>query len=144
MPALYRQVRSAARRGFSKPAIAAFYRSVEKESIDYGIMEKSGRVSAVAGTFFWDDIGSWESLTRIFPQNRRGTTVVGDRVFEQECERSIVVNKSAHTLAAVGCSNIAVVATPDAVLVMDRSRLPDLKKYLGEMKKDKRFPSTLF
>jgi len=107
-------------------------------------MEKSRRVTAVAGSFFWDDIGSWESLTRIFPPNRRGATVVGDRVFERECERSIVVNKSPHTVAAIGCKDLAVVATADAVLVIDRSRLPDLKKYLGEMKNDKRFPLALF
>ena len=70
--------------------------------------------------------------------------MVGDRVFEHECERSIVVNKSAYTVAAIGCSNTAVVATPDALLVIDRSRLPDLKKYLGEMKKDPKLPSALF
>ena len=134
-----------ARRNFSRKAIDCFYRSAEKESVDYGIMERSRRVSAVAGGFQWDDIGSWESLARITGARLTpGTTAAGDRIFEQECRDSIIVNRSPHALAVIGCSATAVIATGDAVLVMSRSKLPDLKRYLGEMKKSRKFPSRLF
>jgi mannose-1-phosphate guanylyltransferase len=144
MPALYDQVMAVSKQRFSKAAIDAFYRAAGKESVDYGIMERSKRVSAVSAAFFWDDIGSWESLGRINPVNKAGTMVIGDRVFEAECENTLVVNKTPCTVAAVGCRDIVVVATNDALLVMARSKLPDIKKYLGHMKNSKSFPRELF
>jgi mannose-1-phosphate guanylyltransferase/mannose-6-phosphate isomerase len=144
MPALYDQVMAASKKRFSTAAIDAFYRSADKVSIDYGIMERSKRVSAVSAAFFWDDIGSWESLCRIHPRNKAGTTVVGDRVFEAECENALIVNKSPFAVATVGCRDIAVVATKDALLVIARSKLPDIKKYIGRMKKSKALSPELF
>jgi mannose-1-phosphate guanylyltransferase len=144
LPALYSLVRKAARGRFSKKAIARFYQAAQKESVDYGIMERSKRVSAVVGRFHWDDIGSWGSLSRVMGTDRAGTTVVGKRVFKQECRNSIIVNRSPAAVAVVGCSGLAVIATGDALLVIPASKLPDLKKYLGTIKKSGKFPSRLF
>ena len=144
MPQLLAQVLEAEKAGFSKKAISRFYAAAEKQSIDYGIMERSSRVSAVVGGFEWDDIGSWEALPRIYGIDRSGSTVSGDRIFHQACSNSILVNRSQHAVCAIGCSDIAVIATGDAVLVAHRSQLPDLKKYLVEMKRSGHFSSRLF
>ena len=144
LPALFSQVAAASLGGFSRKAIDRFYTVAEKESIDYGIMERSGRVTAVVGKFQWDDIGSWESLARLRGSNAAGTTVDGGRIFERECRDSIIVNRSPHALAVIGCSSAAVVATGDAILVCSRSKLPDLKRYLAGMKKTGTFPPGLF
>jgi mannose-1-phosphate guanylyltransferase len=144
MPGLFSLSGEAARGRFSHKAIDRFYRAAEKESVDYGIMERSRRVSAVTGAFQWDDIGSWESLARISRANKAGTVAAGDRIFEQGCPESIIVNRSSHALAVIDCPATAVVATDDAVLVISRSKLPDLKRYLAGMKKSGKFPSRLF
>jgi mannose-1-phosphate guanylyltransferase len=144
MPGCHALVQKAKQAGFTKAAIDRFYLAVEKESIDYGIMERSRRVSAVVGEFAWDDIGSWESLSRVCPSNAHNTTIVGDAVYGADNRNCIIVNKSPHALAAIGCEDLAVVATGDAILVMARSKLPDIKKYLGEMKKTGAFPGELF
>ncbi|MCU0609592.1 MAG: sugar phosphate nucleotidyltransferase [Chitinispirillaceae bacterium] len=144
MPELFVQVQRASTAKFSRKAIARFYRDAAKESIDVGVMEKSSRVGAVVGAFTWDDIGAWEALCRVHGVNHAGTTIVGERLFERECSGSIVVNKSSRTVAAVGCANLGVFVTDDAVLVIDRSKLPEIKTYLGEMKKDSSIPKQLF
>lgn len=144
LPALHAQAFRAARKKFSAAAIAAFYQAAEKESIDYGIMERSRRVAAVVGQFEWDDVGSWEAVPRLCGTGPAGTSILGNDVYEKECRDTILVNKSGGALAAIGCSGLAVVATGDAVLVISRSRLPELKKYLGEMKSGGKFPAELF
>jgi mannose-1-phosphate guanylyltransferase len=144
LPALSTLVSEASRARFSRKAINRFYQAAEKKSIDYGIMERSNRVSAVVGGFEWDDIGSWESLSRIRGTNKAGTTVAGDHIFEQDCSNSIIVNRSPRALAVIGCSSAAVIATDDALLVISRSKLLDLKRYLAGMKKSGTFPSLLF
>ena len=143
MPVLYGQVEKAAKANFSKSAIETFYATCDKESIDYGIMEKSSKIAAVAGTFFWDDIGSWDSMSRVHKQNKNGTVAIGATVLEDGCKNTIVHNSSSKAVAAIGLDNVAIVVTPDAVLAIARPLLPQIKKYLAIMK-DKKFPAELF
>jgi mannose-1-phosphate guanylyltransferase len=143
MPDLYRQACAAEKAGFSKRAIDTFYRTCAKESIDYGIMEKSLRIAAVAGTFFWDDIGSWEAMSRIHPKNKNGTVATGSGIFENDCTNSIIYNASPLHVASIGLDNTVLVVTPSAVLAIARPLLPEIKKYLGMMK-DSKFPDRLF
>jgi mannose-1-phosphate guanylyltransferase/mannose-6-phosphate isomerase len=144
IPDLYGQAVAAADGGFTPEAIEEFYAAAGKESIDYGIMEKADAVSVVRGEFFWDDLGSWESLSRVFGSNGAGTTVNGDAVYEDGCVNSLVVNKSGRALAAIGLKDAAVIAVGDAVLAIDRSRLPELKRYLADIKNSGKFSADLF
>ncbi len=144
MPELYDQVMELSDNDFTPEAIESFYSKCCKESIDFGIMEKAAKVSVVSGSFNWDDIGSWESLNRVHGQNANGTTITGELLFESECTNSLIVNKSGKTVAAVGLENIAVIAVDDVILVIERSKLPDLKKYLGQMKSSGKVPLELF
>jgi len=144
MPDLYNQAMDAAKKNFSPDAVNEFYSVCCKESIDFGIMEKAQNVSVVSGNFFWDDLGSWESLSRVYEVDGKGTTAIGPLVYERDCAGSLIVNKSPRTVAAVGLTNVAVVAVDDAIMVIDRSRLPDLKKYLSEIKSSGKFPAELF
>jgi len=144
LPQLAAQVHKAAKGRFSRKALSRFYASAEKESIDYGIMERSDRVSAVAGAFFWDDIGSWEAMSRIHRADATGTTAVGKHIFNQDCSGSIVINHSSLAVAAIGCHDMVLVATDDAILAVSRPLLPDLKKYISAMKSSGELPSGLF
>ncbi len=143
MPELFDQITAVEKAGFSKAAIDRFYSQCIKESIDFGIMEKSKKISAVCGDFFWDDIGSWESIARIHAKNAKNSVAVGQSVLEQDCNNSIIFNSSNKVVASIGLSDTVLVVTPDAVLAIAKPLLPDLKKYLGMMK-DKKFPAELF
>jgi mannose-1-phosphate guanylyltransferase len=143
MPKLFEQIIAAEKAGFSKRSLETYYRTCIKESVDYGIMEKSSRIAAVCGTFLWDDIGSWESMTRVHKKNASGTVAVGAGIFESGSVASIIYNSSNCAVASIGLDNIVLVVTPDAVCAIARPLLPDLKKYLGLMK-EKGFPEELF
>lgn len=144
MPSIYKQVLKAEKLGLTKKAIDAFYLTCMKESIDYGIMEPSQRVAVVKGQFQWDDIGSWEAVSRVIPQNNKKTTVSGKRVFEADCHGTIIANNSKVPIAAIGLHDAVVVTVDDAVLVIARDKLPEFKKYLGEIKDNPGFSKKLF
>jgi mannose-1-phosphate guanylyltransferase len=144
MPRLYRQVREVERQGFSNQSIRRFYTRCQKRSVDYGIMEHSARVSAVVGPFAWDDIGSWESVSRLCGTDDLGTTVVGTRVFHADTTDSIVVNKSDRAIAVVGANDMVLVSTDDAVLAVPRSKLANIRDYVTKMKNSTALPRTLF
>ena len=142
MPDLYKEVFKVDDE-FSQKSIDSFYKNCICESIDYGVMEKSKNIVAVIGDFFWDDIGSWESLIRIYQPNKNGTIIKGKNIFESFCCNSIIYNESYMPVATIGLKNIVFVTTNKAILAIDRSFLPEIKKYLSLMKK-KNFPEDIF
>ncbi|MCL1947069.1 MAG: mannose-1-phosphate guanylyltransferase [Chitinivibrionia bacterium] len=116
-------------------AINEFYHNCIKESIDFGIMEKAKNVSAVEGVFEWDDIGAWEAMVRIHGKDENGNTHTGKGIFSNENKDCVIVNHSKNSVAVVGVKDVLVVNVDDAVLVISRDKLSDLKNYLAEMKK---------
>ncbi len=144
MPTIFKGVKKAGREGFTQKAIDTFYTKSIKESIDYGIMEQSKRVAAVEGSFLWDDLGSWEALSRVLPNNKKKTTVSGKRIYEKECDNTIIANNSKLAVATIGLKDVVVVTVDDAVLVVAREKLPEIKKYLAEIKEHPELSKKLF
>jgi mannose-1-phosphate guanylyltransferase len=140
MPALERGLQKymkSAKSSASGRALDTFYKNVENQSINYCIMQKSGKIAAVVGGFFWDDVGSWQALPRILGSDKESNISVGDTVL-RDCNKTIVINKNRDvTVTVFGAKNLTVVQSKDALLVADNSRIPDIKGFVGEVKKKK-------
>ncbi len=144
MPELYKDIQKLENAGCTDEAMNTFYHECLKESIDFGIMENADSVSAVEGIFEWDDIGSWEALGRIHGEDAAGNCQTGEKIYSSENKDCTIANMSNHTVAVVGAENMLVVTVNDATLVISRDKLPELKKYLGELKDSGDFPADLF
>ena len=46
---------------------ADIYASAPSISVDYAVMEKTGKASMVPSTYSWNDIGSWDEFAKLFP-----------------------------------------------------------------------------
>ena len=92
---------------------------IKGESIDYAVMEKAERVAVVALDAGWSDVGSWSSLHAESPSDGQGNAILGD-VTAIDCRNSYL-RSDRGLVAAIGLDNIAVVATGDAVLVVDNT-----------------------
>ncbi len=99
------------------------------DSIDYAIMEKTRRAAVVAPVDAgWSDIGSWTAVE----------TVIEDaRVATIDCVAN-VIRTDGPFVAAIGVSDLIIVATGDAVLVMPKDRAQDVKRIIDEIKARKR------
>ncbi|HUS25453.1 MAG TPA: mannose-1-phosphate guanylyltransferase/mannose-6-phosphate isomerase [Candidatus Binatia bacterium] len=106
-----------------------------KESIDYAVMEKTGRIALVPLDAGWDDVGAWSFLGNL-PADRRGNVVRGD-TWLADTEDSLIHAES-RLVAAVGLRNHIVVETRDAVLVAARDRAQDVKQIVAALKQSKR------
>ncbi len=65
-------------------------------------------------------------------------------MYSSENSDCTIANMGDQTVAVVGAENMLVVTINGATLVISRDKLPDLKKYLGELKDSGKFPSELF
>ena len=107
------------------------------DSIDYAVMEPLS--STGAGTVVveldagWSDVGSWASLWQILPHDDAGNALSGD-VCALESQDNIVFSEH-RLVATLGCKELVVVETADAVLVADKARTQDVRaivEWLGE------------
>jgi len=120
-----------------RKVIREVYLSFPKVSIDYGVMEKASLVIAVPGDFFWDDIGNWRALERIFPQDKHGNIIRGI-VQERDTNNCILINKEDHILGTIGLSNLIIVNTERGLLIMDKERAQEVKDLVKQLAADEK------
>lgn len=101
---------------------ATFQQSVEKYfsampsiSIDYGVLEKSDRVSLIPSDIGWNDVGSWKAVHDISEQDENGNALQGN-VIAVGCRNSLI-RAEKRLVAAIGVEDLCVVETADAVLI---------------------------
>lgn len=97
-----------------------------KISIDYAIMEKTKVGAVLPSDFEWADLGSWDAIWAQAERDANGNALSGP------CEvvdvrNSLVRSDDAVVTVVIGIDDVAVVATPDAVLVAPRRMADELK-----------------
>lgn len=109
-------------------------RALRPISFDYAVLERVERALVVEAGFAWDDVGGWEALTRLHPQDASGNVCVGHAVLS-ETERTVVYGREAGRLVVThGVHDLVVIDAPDSLLVAERSALPGLKRALGAVR----------
>jgi mannose-1-phosphate guanylyltransferase len=111
-------------------------------SVDYAVMEgaaAAGLVSTVPGDFGWNDVGDFDTLGEVLPEDADGNVLViggADRsgVLLKDVSGTVVVPQSGRLVAVLGMRDVVVVDTPGAVLVCPRVRAQDVKKIVDELK----------
>lgn len=107
----------------------SIYDSMPSISIDYAVMEKAPRVVTVRGEFGWSDVGSWRAVSTIIGLGRRRN------VTRSSSENVFVESDGTRPVIILGVSNIALVDSPDGLLVIDLDQSEELSRVVGEMKK---------
>ena len=107
-------------------------------SVDYAIFEKSTKVAVVPVSFSWSDLGSWDAVWKVSPQDANHNAVVGDATLSNTTN-SLVHSEKAH-VAVEGLDDVAVIATEDAVFV---GKLSESQKVGAMVKALKARPETL-
>ncbi len=117
-----------------KDAIAKIYPTLEKVSVDYGIMEKAEGVLCIPAEFGWNDVGSWDSLEKVFRTDDKGNVRVGD-CETIDCKNNVFFDKTGKKLiAGIGLTDLVVVNTDDAILVCSKERVQDVKAMVDRLK----------
>ena len=106
--------------------VAGYFAKVRPVAVDVAVLERTKRLAVVAGTFRWDDIGSWDALLRIRPADARGNVVVGNVTLGDDVRRSVVWCEDEH-LAVLGVEDTVVVRANGHTLVVPTGRADRLK-----------------
>ncbi len=100
----------------------SFQKSLEKHfaampsiSIDYGVLEKSDKVSLIPCDIGWNDVGSWQAVHEISNKDENGNALQGN-VIAVDCKNSLI-RAEKRLVAAIGVEDLCVIETADAVLI---------------------------
>ncbi|EJD6545629.1 mannose-1-phosphate guanylyltransferase/mannose-6-phosphate isomerase [Klebsiella pneumoniae] len=106
------------------------------ESVDYAVMEKTSSAVVVPLDANWNDVGSWSALWDVNNKNAEGNVLLGD-VFTDN-SLNCYINSEEQLVAAIGLNNLVIVSTKDALLVVDKSQVQDVKKIVNYLKNNGR------
>jgi len=122
LPATAEAVRAIA----ADPATAAArYEPLAAISIDHAVMEKAGNVVTVPASVGWDDIGSWAALPAVRGADDAHNTLAGDALVLDGTGN--IVMTDGPLVAAVGVSDLVIVKSGDAILVIPKGRAQDVR-----------------
>ena len=101
-------------------------------SIDYAVMEQTDKAAVAPIGVSWADVGSWSELWRLGPREGQDNFLHGDAVVV-DTKGSLVWSES-KTVGVIGVSDLIVVQTEDAVIVLPKSRAQDVKLLVEQIK----------
>jgi len=116
--------------------LGAAFAACPADSVDYAVMEHTPRAAVVPLAAGWSDVGSWTALHDVLEKDADGNTTTGDVLLES-CRGTYAVARS-RLVALVGVTDVIVVETGDAVLVVARERAQDVKKIVDALKRANR------
>ncbi len=114
--------------------------AAKKISIDYAVMERTKHAVVVAGDFGWSDIGGWDALWAVSPQDGNENVAIGDVTFIGSS--GSYASSEGQLVAVLGMRDTVVVATRDAVLVAEKGRSGEIKGLVDQLKKAGRSEAT--
>ena len=103
------------------------YSQLPKISFDYEVVERADHVVALPYQGYWKDLGTWNTLTEEMATNLNGKGIISE-----DSINTHIVNELDIPVAALGLQNIVVAASPDGILVTEKSCSPRIKKLLKD------------
>jgi mannose-1-phosphate guanylyltransferase len=108
------------------------YPTLPKISVDYALLEKSKNVVVLPSSFDWDDVGAWPAVVKHCKPDADGNVSRGLVVVEQG-RNNLVFSEGGHLVTVIGVDDLIVVHTPDATLVVPKSKAQDIKALLKKV-----------
>jgi mannose-1-phosphate guanylyltransferase len=107
--------------------------SIEKLSIDYGVMEPASvsddfTVAALPLSARWLDVGSWPAYGDALGRDDRGNASSGRTLVLDSDDCVVTSSDPDHLVTLVGCEGLVVVHTPTATLVMPADQAQRVKE----------------
>ena len=100
-------------------------------AVDVGVLERSGKVHVLPGTFGWSDVGTWAALREVRTADAAGNVAHG-HVHLRESAQNVVYAAGADVVL-YGVSGLVVVEHNGVVLVTTEEKARNLKPLLESL-----------
>lgn len=127
--------------GEEKEAIQDIYAKCPSISIDFGVMEKAPNVYIIPASFYWSDLGTWNSAYNNMEKDYFENAVVGKDVMVYDTQKCMIHVPEKKLVLLQGLEDYIVVDTDDVLMICKKEKEQEIKNYVAEVKrnKDERF-----
>ncbi|QPC80851.1 mannose-1-phosphate guanylyltransferase [Phototrophicus methaneseepsis] len=111
------------------------WENLTKISIDFAIMEGAEKMAVIPVDIGWSDVGTWDALYDVIPQDRFGNCTHGASPKEHVVldTRNTLVFSDRMTVT-IGIEDIVLIDTEDAILICHKDRAQDVKQVVQYLK----------
>jgi mannose-1-phosphate guanylyltransferase len=113
-------------------ALAKLYHQLDFDSFDRVVIERTPNVLGVKADFSWHDVGTWEGLWEAMGGREKNVTVGQVLTLESN---GVLAHSNSRLMVLLGVKDLVVVDTPDALLVIDRTRSQETRQVTEELKR---------
>ncbi|WP_199768126.1 MULTISPECIES: mannose-1-phosphate guanylyltransferase/mannose-6-phosphate isomerase [unclassified Helicobacter] len=107
--------------------------SIPSISIDYALMEKSKKVFCIESNLLWNDIGSFDSLSKEFDQT---SFINPTKIIQEESSNNFIFSDK--LVATIGIKDLIAIDTSDSLLLIKKGESQKVKDLLPLIKQ--KFP----
>jgi len=112
--------------------LAKVFANLDSISIDFGLLEHARNCVVVdSGDIGWNDVGSWDAWAHHFTPDSKNNLLHGETVALDSS--NCVVYSNDRLIALLGCKDLVVIDSQDALLVCPRSKVQDVKDVVTEL-----------
>ncbi|AFV24580.1 mannose-1-phosphate guanylyltransferase (GDP) [Methanolobus psychrophilus R15] len=115
--------------------IQEIYAEMPNISIDYGIMEKSSRVSVVRLGCKWSDLGNFDAFYSEWEKDKSNNCTLSCQNVFVDSGNNFVHSNSNKLVSLIDINDMIVVDTTDALLICPRKSSEKVKEVVGFLRK---------
>ncbi|OAA30400.1 mannose-1-phosphate guanyltransferase [Kosmotoga arenicorallina S304] len=110
-------------------SIEEVYKGFQSISIDYGIMEKANNALVIPSNFYWNDVGSWDSVYELEEKDTNGNVIKGKFVLH-DVKNSLLFNMTERSVRISSVEDIIFVVTSEGTLLCHRGESQKVRELL--------------
>lgn len=104
------------------------YANLPKISFDYAVVEKEKNINVMRFSGQWKDLGTWNTLTESMEEN-----IIGNGIMNDNCKNVHILNELNVPILAMGLKNVVISASPEGILVSDKTDSSYIKPFVDEI-----------
>lgn len=110
-------------------AVLGHYNDFPKISFDYEVAEKASNIGMVKYDGEWKDLGTWNTLTDELKTHEYGNVLTDGTSYNTH-----IFNELNIPLLCLGTQNLVIAASPDGIIVSEKSKSENVKSYAASLK----------
>ena len=108
------------------------YPELDKESIDYALMEKTQLACVLPANFGWDDLGDWNGVERLL-KGDRDNVELGTHIGKNTQDAIIYTSDDDEVIVTIGLKDVVIVRDGNVTLVVDKDHTQDIKQVVKSL-----------
>ena len=108
------------------------YAELEKESIDYALMEKTKLAYVLPADFGWDDLGDWNGVERLL-KGEQDNVELGNHIGKNTQDAVIYASDHDEVIVTIGLKDVVIVRDGKVTLVVDKNQTQDIKEVVKSL-----------